>query len=76
MLRQAGRHATAVNTALPHFAYQRVWHLPQTSVFSSGHSQNLPKLSGIVPVTMIARADIKQGVKLISCQVCNPLEII
>lgn len=57
------RQAAAVNTALPHFAYQRAWHLPQTSAFSSGHSQNLPKLFGIAPVTTIAREDIKPGGK-------------
>lgn len=59
----SGRQATAVNTALPHFAYQRAWHLPQTSAFFSGHSQNLPKLSGIAPVTTLARGNIKQGGK-------------
>lgn len=52
------RQATAADTALCRFAHQRAWHLPQTSAFSSGRSQNLPKLSCIVPVT--AKGDIRQ----------------
>lgn len=46
LLRQAGQCSKHSSSA-----YQRVWHLPQTSAFSSGRSRNLPKLCGIAPAT-------------------------